>query len=389
MFKLITLLLLPLILFSQSAMKCEAGKCASGDVSMSKSIPEKTETTLAMKCEAGKCASSDSDMSKDIPKRPDRHTKRPTIEQLFNVKTVQVKEIITSPKQVNYGYIVAQDSRKVDVFAWYSGFVDTLYADSLYKKVDKGELLAKVYSPEVYQAKQDYLNSLSYNMDHPAPGMLESAMTKLALLGVSKQEIELIKKERKIDEFTIIYAPVSGWIFEKNINQGSSFNSKKKLFEIINLEQVWAEVKLFQNELKNLETLQKFKVIPKSTDKVYEAKRSILYPMIDPKEATATLRLILDNEDGILKPGMYVKVHSSSKDASRLVIPRTAAIRKNGIWYAFLATEFKGEYEPVQIEVKPLDNKNFEVLQGLNTSDTVVNNALFMMDSDAQINGVY
>lgn len=355
------LLLLPLILLSETAMKCEAGKCSTGDTSM----------------------------AKEIPKRTISDTRKPTIEQLFNVKTVQVKEMRTSQKQVNYGHIVAQDSRRVDVLAWYSGFVDTLYADSMYKKVEKGELLAKVYSPEVYQAKQDYLNSFNYNIDHAAPAMLQSAMAKLSLLGVSKHEIEQIQKERTVDEFTMIYAPMSGWIFEKNVNQGSSFNSKKKLFQIINLDKVWAEVKLFQNELKKLDSLQNFKVMPKATNKIYKAEKSLLYPMLDPKEATATLRLILKNEDGLLKPGMYVKVLSFSADKNRLIIPRTAAIRKNGIWYAFLATEFKGEYEPIKIELKPLDNKNFEVLKGLNHSDTIVNNALFMMDSDAQINGIY
>jgi len=360
MLKMILILVLPLTLFSETQMKCEAGKCASDDTSMSKKIPSK----------------------------PVREQKA-TIEQLFNVKTVQVKQKTSSKKQVNFGYIVAQDSRKVDVLAWYSGYVDTLYADTMYKKVEQGELLAKVYSPEVYQAKLDYLNSLNYNMDHNSPGMLRSAMSKLSLLSVSKKEIEQIKKERKVDEFTMIYAPISGWIFEKNINQGSSFNAKKRLFQIVNLEKVWAEIKLFQNELIKLDTLQNFQVLPKGINTVFKAQRSILYPMIDPKEATATLRLILDNENEVLKPGMYVKSHASSHDQSRLVIPRTAAIRKNGIWYAFLATEFKGEYEPVEIELRPLDNKNFEVIKGLSISDTVVNNALFMMDSDAQINSIY
>jgi membrane fusion protein, copper/silver efflux system len=393
MSKIFILLLLPLMLLSETAMKCEVGKCASSDAGMTKDIPKKpiskNETNNAeMKCEAGKCASGDATMQKNIPSKPERSQKT-TIEQLFNVRTVQVKELITSQKQVNFGYIVAQESSKVDVFAWYSGFVDALYADSMYKYVVKGELLARVYSPEVYQAKQDYLNSINYNMENVAPGMLESAMTKLSLLGVSIKEIDQIKRDRKVNEFTMIYAPISGWIFEKNINKGSSFNSKMKLFQIVNLDKVWAEIKLFQNELNKLDTLQNFKVISKSNDKTYEAKRSILYPMIDPKEATVTLRLILDNEDAMLKPGMYVKMHATSADKTRLVIPRTAAIRKNGIWYAFLATDFKGEYEPVKIELRPLDNKNFEILKGLSTSDTVVNNALFMMDSDAQINGIY
>jgi len=372
-----------------SQMKCAPGKCASADTNQLKNIPKKDETSSSMKCAPGKCAQGSSNSLKDLPQKTQLSKNRPTIKQLFNVKTIQAQEIRGSKKQVNYGYITAQDSRKVDVYAWYSGFVDTLYADTLYKKVNKGDLLAKVYSPEVFQAKQDYLNSINYNIENDAPAMLQSAMTKLSLLGVSQKEIQEIQKKRTVSEYTMIYAPISGWVFEKNIKQGSSFNSSKKLFEIVNLDEVWVEVKLFQNELNKLDTLKNFQVFPKGTKVVYNAYKSLLYPIMNPKESTATLRLIVQNNTAFLKPGMYVKVHASSKDSTRLVIPRTAAIRKNGLWYAFLATEFKGEYEPIQIKILPLDNKHYEVIEGLNVSDTVVNNALFMMDSDAQINGIY
>jgi len=341
-----------------------------------------------MKCETGKCSSGDDSMSKGIPQKEKKHS-NVTIEQLFNVKTVQVKELSTAIEQVNYGYIVAEDSAKVDVTAWYSGFVEELYADTMYKKVKKGDMLAKVYSPEVYKAKQDYLNSINYNLKTSMPEMLKSAKIKLVLLGVSEKEIKGIATERRADNFTNIYAPVSGWIFEKNINKGSSFNSKKRLFQIVNLEKVWIEVKLFQNELTKLDSLKQFKVKIKGIDQTFEAKRLLLYPMLDPKEATATLRLTIDNPSELLKPGMYAKVHASATVKTRLVIPRTAAIRKSGTWYAFLSTEFKGEYEPVEIEVKPLDSEHYEVINGLNTGDMLVNNALFMMDADAQINSIY
>lgn len=358
--KYLLIALLPLILFAQGEMKCEAGKCSSA-----KEIPKK----------------------KNIQIKKDHSN--PTIEQLFNVRTVKIKEINTAKEQINYGYIVSQDSLKVDVTAWYSGFVQKLYANTMYKKVKKGEPLVKVYSAEVYKAKQDYLNSINYNKRTPMPEMLESSKTKLLLLGVDKKEIKKIKQEEKADEFTTIYAPMDGWIFEKEINQGSSFNSKKKLFQIVNLDKVWVEVKLFQNELKDLDRLNNFTIKIEALDKEYTASKSLLYPRIDPKEATATLRLEVDNSDGALQPGMYAKIHASAQSQSRIVIPRTATMRKSGIWYAFLATEFKGEYEPIKIEVKPLDNQYFEVIEGLNTGDVVVNNALFMMDSDAQINSIY
>ncbi len=350
-------------------MKCEAGKCSTGK-EMSVKVPAKDEsvTTTAEK---------------------QKREHKLTIEQLFNVRTVTVKKTVSSHKQTNYGYIVEDESLKTDVTAWYSGFVEKLYIDRLYTIVHKGDALVKVYSPEVYKAKQDYLNSIKFNFKYPSSAMLKSAKIKLELLGVSRKEIEHIRQTNKVKRFTTIFAPASGWIFEKDINQGSAFKTGKKLFEIVSLKKLWVEVKLYQNELEKIQTLDDFSVKVKGINKIYKAKKSLLYPMLDPKEATATLRLTIDNSDKLLKPGMYVKVSASTDDNAHLVIPRTAAIRKNGNWYAFLSTEFKGEYEPVKIKLKPLDNSYFELLSGLNEGDTVVNNALFMMDSDAQINGIY
>jgi len=368
MLRSIIILLLPFALYAE--MKCEAGKCASGDSSMEKVLPKMPDT-------------------KPTTETKEKRQTKATVEQLFNVTTVQVKTLSSAKKQVNYGYIVAQDSRMTDVTAWFSGYVQVLYADTLYKKVKKGDALASVYSPEVYKAKQDYLNAVLFNAKKPAASMVKSARTKLVLLGLSKSEIDNINRQRKVSRFTTIYAPSSGWVFEKSINQGSYINAKKSLFMITDLSQVWLEAKLFQNELALLDTLENFEVHIQGIDKTFQAKKSLLYPMLDPKVATATLRLNIDNPNEVLKPGMYAKVHSSASLESKLVIPRTAAMRKNGTWYAFLSTEFKGEYEPIEIEVNPLDNKHFEVTKGLMEGDTLVNNALFMMDSDAQINGVY
>lgn len=377
MFRIISLFLLPFILFSEAEMKCDTGKCSSSN----KSSIKKESISLVNTQEAKVTAAH--------PQNQKTEETKATVKQLFNVITINVKRRTSAYEQVNYGHIVAQDSRMVDVLTKYDGFVENLYADTLYKRVSKGEALAKIYSPEVYQAKQDYLNSLKFNAKTSMPAMLQSAKTKLRLLDVSEEEIDLIRKEQKADAYTTIHAPISGWIFEKNVNQGTSFTSKKRLFLIVNLDKVWMEVKLFQNDLKKLDSLDHFMVQAKGIETKYMAEKSLFYPMLDTKEATATLRLSLDNDDQALKPGMYATVRASALQENRLVIPRTAAMRKNGIWYAFLATEFKGEYEPLKIKVQPLDNKNFEVLSGLNENDIIVNNALFMMDSDAQINGIY
>jgi Cu(I)/Ag(I) efflux system membrane fusion protein len=381
-----------LTLSAQAEMKCESGKCTSGKETNSKVVPvpkEEPKNADGMTEKEHAKMIKEEEAAKNTPEKIKERKNRRVIEQLFNVRTVKVKQLTAAKEQVNYGYIVVEDSRRVEVASWYSGYVETLYADTLYKKVEKGEALVKVYSPEVYKAKQDYLNALKYNDTRATLGMLRGAKEKLRLLNVSKKEITLIKKRREVDEFTTIYAPISGWIFKKNINLGSSFKKQQKLFEIVNLEKVWLEAKLFQNELQNLNTLENFTVKVKGVATTFKAKKTLLYPMLDPKEATATLRLLVDNTHEVLKPGMYAKLHASAKTESRLVIPRTAALRKDGKWYAFLATDFKGEYEPVEIDIEPLDTVYFLVKKGLSENENIVNNALFMMDSDAQINSIY
>lgn len=355
-----------------------------------------TSAYAEMKCEAGKCGAAMETPKKILPKTPEKtkqektlRTQKVTVKQLFNVITTRISKKVTAPSQVNYGYIVPDESKVFDITAWYSGFVVELYANTHYQKVKKGEVLAKVYSPEVYKAKQDYLNALNFNAKRPSPSMVKSSRVKLQLLNVNEQEIKAIEETKRVDRYTDLVAPASGWIFEKNINEGSSFKSGSRLFKIVNTGTVWLEAKLYPNELEKLNTLMHFTVRTEGIDTTFKAEKSLLYPRLDPKEATATLRLLIENRNELLKPGMYATAYASSKEEARLLIPRTAVIRKNGQWYVFLATEFKGEYEPLKVELKPLDNQYFEVLDGLKEGDEVANNALFMMDSDAQINGVY
>ena len=314
--------------------------------------------------------------------------KEVSVEQLFNVQTVKVKKESTSQKSKNHGYVKADESRVYEVTPRFGGYVVELYADKIYKKVKKGEALLSVYSPEILKAKDEYLNTIHYTKKRPNKTMLKSAKLKLKLLGVSDDEIKNIG-ENKYSANTTIYSPVDGYIFMKSVNQGSAFNAKQKLFEIVNLDAVWVEVKLFEEQRSKLASTKKYELNFKGLDKTYISSKKLLYPNLDPKVATLTLRLHVDNAENKLFPGMYASVVSLTQAKSKLTLPTTAVIRKDGKYYAFIVGEYEGEYEPLEVFVRVLDANSYEVLSGLDEGDEVVNNALFMMDSDAQINGLY
>ncbi len=311
------------------------------------------------------------------------------IKQLFNLQTVQIKSVKISKKREYYGYIRAEDEKVVDVVPRFSGFVEKLYADTLYMKIKKGDRLAQIYSPEVYQAKEEYLNALLFDQKRSATQMVKSAKLKLKLLGVSAQEIRDIKRLKRANTLTTIYAPSSGWLFTKSINRGSSFDSKKILFSIVDLSSVWVEARVYQDDIELIDTFDSFSFKVTGIDRAFDATKVLLYPHLKQTDAVAILRLKAKNIDELLKVGMYVKLEASGKIKERILIPRTALMRKNGRWYAFLATDFEGVYEPVIVEAKPLNRDYFEVISGLKATDTVVRGALFMLDSDAQIDGLY
>lgn len=309
--------------------------------------------------------------------------KEATVEQLFNVQTVKVQETSSAKSIKSYGFVKVDESRVYDVSPRFSGFVEILYADKLYKKVTKGEALAKVYSAEVLKAKDEYINSVRYSKNK---SMIQSSKTKLELLKIPSNEINTKTKNRN---FTTITSPVNGYIFKKNLNNNSAFSAKNVLFEIVNLQNIWVEIKIHQNQLAQLSDVDTFTLSTPALKETFQAKNSGVYPMLDTKEESLTLRLEVNNAKEKLKPGMYMSVSMAQKAKSYLTLPTTAVIRKNGMFYVFVVGEYEGEYEPLQVEVKVLNPNTYIITSGLNVGEEVVNNALFMMDSDAQVNGLY
>ncbi|WP_321777243.1 efflux RND transporter periplasmic adaptor subunit [Sulfurimonas sp.] len=317
------------------------------------------------------------------------NAKEKTVEQLFNVQTTKVKLISDAKSIKSFGFVKVDEARVYNVTPRFGGFVEKLYANTTYKKVEKGEKLALVYSPEVLKAKDDYLNTINYTKSRPNKTMLKSAVVKLSLLNVSKNEINQITNNKKTSSFTTIISPANGYIFKKSINNNSAFNAKEVLFKIVNLDKIWVELKIHQNQLSLVKNIDDFTLSTPALKQTFKATKAGVYPELDPKEESFTLRLLLDNKQNLLKPGMYITAIMRESSKNYLTLPSTAVIRKNGKFYVFIVGEYEGEYEPLEIQVEVLNPNTYIVKSELNAGDEVVNNALFMMDSDAQVNGLY
>ena len=301
-----------------------------------------------------------------------------SVEQLFNVKTTKVIEKEVAYTKSYPAVIKLDQSKIVDIAPRFSGYIEKLFAKEPYQKVQRGQKLAIAYSPEVYNAKEEYLNSIKYGRDRR---MLKASYLKLKLLNIPKSEL---KKFKNITT-TALFSPIDGFILKKSVYEGSAFKKGQTLFRIASSRDFWAEAQIPQDEKRMLSQAKSFEIV--QYGKRYKATNPRLLPLIDKTNALLILRLDVSSKD--FEAGTFATLSIKSAPKKMLLIPRSAVIRKNGAWYAFKVGEYEGEYEPTRVEVEPFDNRYYRIIKGLSKGDVIADSAMFLLDSDAQINGLY
>jgi len=85
------------------------------------------------------------------------------VEQLFNKKTVKVKEQKISVSKSFYGKMAIDESKVVDVVTRFDGFITKLNANKTFMYVKKDEALFRVYSDEILSIQKELQVSKSLN----------------------------------------------------------------------------------------------------------------------------------------------------------------------------------------------------------------------------------
>jgi Cu(I)/Ag(I) efflux system membrane fusion protein len=71
-----------------------------------------------------------------------------------------------------------------------------------------------------------------------------------------------------------------------------------------------------------------------------------------------------------------------------LTLPKSAVLKKANEYYVFKPVS-KTEFEPVKISATRISSNRYKITSGLSEGDEVINNALFLLDSDAITNALY
>ena len=305
-----------------------------------------------------------------------------TVEQLFNVKTVKVKRERVEISKTYNGYAQIADDKIYSITLTHDGFVRKVQANNIYDKVTKGEKLFEIYSAEVYKAQIELLSAKKVSR-----ALAKEIETKLKLYDVSERNIKMIKRANRAFKYLPYYSPYSGVVIATSISEGSSLKKGAEVYRLADLSTLWVVAKAYESDRAYINQGSKVEVTFNGNKEVYHATVDFVYPIVDKVNKTIDFRITLKNPKGKIQPNSYATIKTISSSQSRLILPTTAVVTKGSRHIVFLPSEYEGEYRSKEIEAKRISSSKFEVLSGLKEGDVVVNNSLFLIDSDLVING--
>ncbi len=285
------------------------------------------------------------------------------------------------------------------IFARTNGYLLRWYRD-IGSKVEKGELLASIDTPEVDQELSQA--RASREQFKAALGLAKISTDRWANLlksdSVSQQEADQqasgyqqalanlaaadanVRRLEELKSFKNVYAPFSGVLTRRNVDPGALINSGaqaagRELFDMSRVNPLRVYVSVPQAYAPNIKVGMKANV----TLQEYPGQKFVgtvvrTAEAIDLATRTLNTEVDVPNKDGKLLPGSFGQVHfATGTSVPRITIPVNAMLfRAEGAQVAVVDKDGKVHLRPISI------GRDFgttlEILGGLDASDQIIIN---------------
>tara|TARA_R110002111_G_scaffold247140_5_gene310196 strand:+ start:8980 stop:11070 length:2091 start_codon:yes stop_codon:yes gene_type:complete len=242
----------------------------------------------------------------------------PAQRRLANIQTAEVKSEPVSSKIETIGAIQIDESRQATIAAYINGRIEKLFADYTGVEVEKGDHLAVVYSPELYSAQIELLesgNALQKMTSGALAAVREvqgklvaNSRQKLVELGMTEAQINQLLTTGKAESRLTIYAPMGGTVTQKLAEEGKYIKAGEPIYRIANLTTVWLMLELYPEDASRIRFGQLVEAELQSLPgKALKGRVVFIDPTVNQSRRTVGVRVEFLNEDGQLRPGDYAK----------------------------------------------------------------------------------
>lgn len=274
---------------------------------------------------------------------------------------------------------ILEAKQEAFVVARASGIIEDIFVEEG-DYVEKGQVLAQLdkrrYELNLIKAKADLAGIeqelAKINAVYSRKLVSEDVFEKLqAQFDSAKANVELAELDLKE---TIITAPISGYIAERNAKVGNLTESfqRERMFHIVEQKSLQGIVYLPESELSRIQMDQRATLrVPALENINVPASVSRISPVIDANTGTFKVTLHVPNDKGSLKAGMFTEValNYATRENTPL-LPRQALVSIDNQSNVFVVREGKALKVPVTLGFEEGDL--VEITNGLTGGETVV-----------------
>jgi membrane fusion protein, copper/silver efflux system len=311
--------------------------------------------------------------------------------KLAEVQTSVVMKGMASKEVSLYGKIQPDERSLQSQTAHVPGRIEQLFINVTGETVKKGQLIARIYSPELVTAQKELLEAKAMADKYPA--VLIAAREKLRNLKLSDQQISDIEKSGKVTSKFDINSNTSGIVTDRKVNEGDYVSRGAVLFDVADLSKVWAVFDAYESDLPWLSLGQKVTFTTQAIPgKTFEGKVSFIDPVIDPITRIARVRVEISNTGSQLKPELFVTglVNSNiTNESQQLSIPQSAVLwtgTRSIVYVKIPGTEIPS-FKMREITLGAAMKDSYIVMGGLKEGEEIVTNGTFSVDAAAQLAG--
>ncbi|MEO1617856.1 MAG: efflux RND transporter periplasmic adaptor subunit [Planctomycetota bacterium] len=370
------------------------------------------------------------------------------IKSLMNVQVSPARRQYVTADVRMVGKIEYDETRLAHITAWVPGRLERMFVDYTGVEVNKGDHMVQIYSEALYTAQEELLAAT--RRDRPQSSsrfiepldLAESAREKLRLLGLTPEQIQTIEQRGKSSETVTIYSPVGGVVVGKLKQEGDRVQTGDRIYTVADLNHLWVQMDAYESDLAWLRYGQDVEFTTEAyPGEVFHGRIAFIDPVLNEDTRTVKVRVNVSNDDGRLKPEMFVRaivksnvaaggrvldaslagkwispmhpeivkdqpgdcdicgmplvraeslgyVTAEPTNAAKPLIVPTSAVLLTGtraIVYVLIPNADKPTYEGREIVIGPRAGDFYLVKSGLNEGDLVVTNGNFKLDSALQI----
>ena len=301
--------------------------------------------------------------------------------QTIGVRTARAEKARFGTTVRSVGIVEPNQRTQQELSSRVAGWIEDLRIQAVGDTVAKGDILYRLYSPDLISAQKDFTSALTTGVQ----GRIAATRKRLEFLGVQSGTLDAIAKNRKVQDNMPFYAENGGTVSHIAVTEGSYVQPGESVARIQDYSSVWIEASVAEKDIPFIAPEAAAEVrFPNLGNQTRTARVDYIYPTIDADTRTGKIRLVLPNEDGSIRPGAYADVVFETDPKLRLSVPNESILHDGSGEHVVVAIG-GGKFTPRDIVTGITSRGRTEVITGLQEGENIVISSQFLIDSESSL----